>query len=85
LAIDAIISTSILLLADTAGGAGGNIAYYEMDDQQVRIKTGYRSLDQVSAGIDALTRIKNRYINQLNGRASVLQDRSTFLGPGFIR
>jgi hypothetical protein len=78
LAIDAIITTSILLLADTAGGAGGNIAYYEMDDQQIRVKTGYRSLQDVSAGIDALTKIKNRFVNQYNGRASVLQDRSTF-------
>ncbi len=85
LAIDAIISTSILLLADTAGGAGGNIAYYEMDDDQVRVKTGYRSLQDVSAGIDALTKIKNRFINQYNGRASVLQDKSTFRGPWWIR
>lgn len=81
-AIDAIITTSILLLADTTSGAGGNIAYYELDDDQVRIKTGYRSIQDVSAGIDALTKIKNRFVNQYNGRGIVLQDRGTMRGPG---
>jgi hypothetical protein len=82
-AIDAIIDTSLLLLADTASGAGGNVAYYELDDDQVRIKTGYRSIDQVAAGINALTMIKNKWINQLNGRAVTMQDRSTMKGPGY--
>jgi len=79
-AIEAIIDNSLLLLADTTSGAGGNIAYYEMDDDQVRVKTGYRSIQDVSSGLDALEKIKQRYINQLYGRAVVLQDKSTFRG-----
>lgn len=85
IAIEAMIDTALLLLADTAGGVGGNYSYYEIDDDQVRVKTGYRSIQDVSAGIDALTKIKNRYINQLNGRAVTLQDRSTMRGFGFNR
>jgi hypothetical protein len=79
-AIDALIDKGILLMADTIDGAAGNIAMYELDDQQVRIKTNYRSIDQVAAGVRALERMKQLYVNKYNGRAFVLQDRGTFRG-----
>ena len=77
-AIDILIDKAILLMADTVGGAGGNIASYELDDGQVRIKTMYRSISEVNSGIDALERMKIRYINRLYGRSVVLRDKSTF-------
>lgn len=79
-AIDLMISNAIALMGDTIDGSGGNIAMYELDDQQVRIKTTYRSIEDVEKGITALERMKQRYINQYNGRAFVLQDRGTFRG-----
>ena len=80
--LNAAILASENMLLDLATGVGAGIAYYELDDDQVRIKTGYRSVADVMTGIDALERRKNKLINQLNGRGSVLQDRSTFQGPG---
>ena len=81
-AIDAIIDQGLLLLASNVGGQGGNIAMYELDDGQVRIKTGYRSITEVSAGIDALEKLRNRYLNRLRGRTTVLMDKSVLRGGG---
>lgn len=81
-ALDAIIATSLELLATTVGGVGANVEMYELDDGQVKIKTNYRSIDDVSKGIDGLERLRNKYVAQLRGRASVLQDKRTFRGSG---
>lgn len=78
IAIDALIDQTILLLGDTISGAGGNIESYELDDGQVKIKTGYRSITDVQAGLKALEQMKNLYVNKYNGRVTVLRDVSTF-------
>lgn len=83
-AIDAIINQSLSVLANQAMGVGNGIEMYELDDGQVKIKTGYRSLTEVTAGIDALRRLKNVYVNQLRGRRVILQDKSTFRGSSGI-
>lgn len=62
-------------MADTAAGIGGNVSMYELDDGQVRIKTGYRSVEDVTKGITALETMRQMYLNRLNGRATVLVDR----------
>lgn len=77
-AIDLLIDQTILLLGETISGAGGNIQSYELDDGQVRIKTGYRSIEDVQNGLTALERMKNLYINKLNGRVFQLRDVSTY-------
>ena len=77
-AIDLLITNAILLMGDTISGAGGNISSYELDDGQVKIKTMYRSIGDVEAGIKALERMKQLYINQLNGRSCVLRDKRTY-------
>lgn len=77
-AIDLLIEKGILLMADTISGVGGNISAYELDDGQVKIKTNYRSIEDVESGLKALERMKNLYMNQLNGRSTVLRDHKTF-------
>ncbi|MBB6236502.1 hypothetical protein HDC90_001114 [Pedobacter sp. AK013] len=77
-ALDDIISNAILLLAETTSGAGANISSYELNDSQVQIKTGYRSIEDVTVSISALERTRNLYLNQLKGRSIVLQDKRTF-------
>lgn len=79
-AIDLLIMNTITLLGETISGAGGNIASYELDDQQVHIKTTYRSIADVQAGLHALETMKQTYMNQYNGRVFTMQDRGTFKG-----
>ncbi len=76
--IDALIDKAILSLGETIEGVGSNISTYELDDGQVKIKTGYRSVAEVEAGIKSLERMKNLYINKLYGRSVQLRDANTF-------
>ncbi|HMI01620.1 MAG TPA: hypothetical protein VK541_04015 [Pedobacter sp.] len=78
LALDILIDKAILLLADNIDGAAGNISSYELDDGQVRIKTGYRSMADIESGIKSLERMKQLYINRLYGRSVTLRDSRTF-------
>lgn len=77
-AIDLMILNALALTADTIAGAGGNIISYELDDQQAHIKTSYRSMADVTAGIQALKQLQQKYINRYNGRVFTLQNRGTF-------
>jgi hypothetical protein len=74
--IDAIITA----LEDAAlkGAATGNLTEYSLDDGQTKIKTAYRSMDDVEKSITAFERIKERYINKLNGRHVRLVDSKNF-------
>jgi len=76
--LDILIDKAILLLADNIDGAAGNISSYELDDGQVRIKTGYRSMADIESGIKSLERMKQLYINRLYGRSVTLRDSRTF-------
>ncbi len=77
-AIDALIDKSILSISEAVDGVGANISTYELDDGQVKIKTGYRSVADIEAGIKSLERMKNLYINKLYGRGVQLRDANTF-------
>lgn len=74
--IDKIIEA----LEDVAikAAAKGNISTYELDNGQTKIKTGYRSADDVAKSIEAFEKIKNRYINKLNPRVFRMVDRRNF-------
>lgn len=74
--LEAAMMTSML---DLLSGAGSNINMYELDDGQIRIKTGFQSMKQLEEGLSGLRKIKNVYINQYNGRCSVAQDKRTFI------
>lgn len=75
-AIDAIIDaleTTALKAAST-----GNITSYSLDDGQTRINTVYRNAAEVEASISAFEKIKQRYINRLNGHRTRLVDSKNF-------
>jgi hypothetical protein len=44
-----------------------------MNDGQMTVKTKYRSSNDVLKAIDGLEKLKNRYINKLNGRVTILR------------
>lgn len=77
-AIDLLIDQMILSLSDQAAGPGSGISEYSLDDGQVKIKTGYRSFSDVESGIQSLERMKQLYINRLNGRVIILRDEKSF-------
>lgn len=77
-AIDTMITALFSLMASTIGGAAGNISSYELDDGQVRIKTTYRNVQDISGDMASLRVMRNLYVSQLRGRATVLQDKRTF-------
>lgn len=72
-AIDLIIDSMILKMADAAAGQNSVIDEYWMDDGQMKVKTSYRSISDIEAGIKGLERMKQRYVNRYNGRGFVLR------------
>lgn len=70
-AIDDLISAMELKLLDTVGSA--NYSEYQMDDGQMKVRTSYRSPKDVTAGINELEKLKQRYVNRYNGRCTVLR------------
>lgn len=75
-ALDAIIDA--LMVSAAAGAGTGHFAEYSLDDGQTKIRTAYRNVKDVEAGITAFERIKQRYINQLKGHRIRLMDISNF-------
>lgn len=76
--IDAIITA----LEDIAltGAANDNIQEYELNDGQVKIRTEYRGVDSIFKSIMGFERIRQMYVNQLNGRVIRLVDGKNFTG-----
>lgn len=70
-AIDLLIDAMELKILDVTEST----AYdeYQMDDGQMKVRTKYRSVSDVMAGITALESLKQRYINKVNGRSIVLR------------
>lgn len=77
-AINLLIDSMIISMADHASGAGSTISEYSLDDGQVKIKTAYRSLTDVQNGVAALEKMKQMYINRYNGRTIILRDEKSF-------
>ena len=78
--IDAVIEA----LETTAlkAAATGNINQFSLDDGQTKISTMYRNPQDVSNSITAFETIRQRYINQLNGRMVRLVDHKNFTRNG---
>lgn len=77
-ALDALIDKMILSTAEAIDGMAPSISEYQLDDGQVKIKTAYRSIDQVTDGIKALEQMKQMYVNRLRGRTILLRNEKTF-------
>lgn len=77
-AIDAIIDK--LLVTSLRSVGNDDISEYWLDDGQTKIKTIYRSSTQASSAINIFERIKQRYVNRLNGRSVRLMDSQSFNG-----
>lgn len=74
--IDAVIDG--LLSNALKAAATDHISEYQLNDGQTVIKTVYRGAEGVMHAIQSFERIKQLYINALNGRAFRLSDHKNF-------
>lgn len=51
----------------------GHLNQWEMDDGQMKVRSMYRSIGQMTDGLQGLRKIRQDYINQYNGRVTVLR------------
>jgi hypothetical protein len=70
-AIDSMIAAMELKILDATGSA--EYDEYSMDDGQMKVRTKYRSVEDVLAGIKALEQLKQRYVNRHNGHTQVFR------------
>jgi hypothetical protein len=75
-ALDAVI-TALLATATTAA-VDENLTEYILDDGQTKIQCNYRGVDAIMRSIQSLEKIKQMYMNQLNGRVVRLVDSKSF-------
>lgn len=70
-AINALIDKFELKLLEV----GDSVSYdeYQLDDGQMKVRTKYRSANDVLNAINNLEKLKQRYVNRLNGRVTVLR------------
>jgi len=73
-AINELIDAMILRTTEAIDDIGASVDEYSMDDGQMKVRTKFRNIDDVTMGINALEKIKQRYVNQLNGRVIALKD-----------
>lgn len=75
-AIDSLIDSLLLVTVDNISNSG--TASLSMDDGQMKVNTTFRSVDEVSAGIFELEKIKQLYVNRYNGRGIVMRGRANY-------
>ena len=75
-AIDAIIDALIVQSADAT--LTQNLSEYQLNDGQTIIKQVYRGENGIADAIDRFETIKQRYVNQLNGRVIRAVDSKNF-------
>lgn len=74
--IDSIIDA--LLLQSVSAAANSDISEYQLDDGQTKIRTMYRDSAQVASAIAGYERLKQMYLNRLQGRVTRLMDGKNF-------
>lgn len=77
-AINNIIDLFMASMLDSMSGVSAGTQMYELDDGQVRIKTSFRSMNDIKTALFLLRTEKNKYINSFDGRTFVAQDKRNF-------
>jgi len=77
------INAIITALEDTAlkSATNDDITEYSLDDGQTKIKTVYKGTDAVLNSIQSLIKLKEYYLNKLNGRQIRLVDSKSLRLP----
>lgn len=69
--IVAIIEALELRQVEVIGNS--DVEEYSIDDGQIKIKTIYRSSEQIAKAIEAYEKLKQKLLNQLNGRVMAVR------------
>ena len=69
--IEAVITALETQLLTGAGD--GDVISYTLDTGQTKISSQYRGVDSIMNGLKALDTLRQRLINQLNGRQKALR------------
>lgn len=75
-AIEVLIDDMYANMTDAIGNDG--TASYSLDDGQMKIQTQYRSVSDITKGINALEAQLQMYINRYNGRKTILRGRLNY-------
>lgn len=78
-AIDNLMNVFLASMLDSFSGPAAATQSYELDDGQVRIKTAFRSINEMKTALYLLRLEKNKYINGFDGRCSVAMDKRNFI------
>ena len=70
--ITAIIEALELRVIDDAASTA-NIEEYEINDGQTKIRTVYTSVESIWKAIESFEKLKQKLLNQLNGRGMALR------------
>lgn len=71
--IDTIIDALILQMS-TVGTGHSDLASYSLNDGQTTIATQYTSPELIQNAITGFKRLRERYLNELNGRVMICRD-----------
>lgn len=74
--LESLIDLMLSKMVDAVGDSG--VAEYQLDDGQMKIKTAYRSVDEIMKGVQALQFQLNIYKNRYNGRSYVMRGRLNY-------
>jgi len=55
------------------GIVSGHIVQTEVDDSFMKVRLNYRSISDMTKALSGLEMLRQRYINRLNGRCTVLR------------
>ena len=75
-AIESLIDQMYAEMGEAIGNSG--VAEYQLDDGQMRIRTNYRSVSEITKGIEALETQLQMYLNRYNGRATIVRGRINY-------
>ena len=76
-AIDAIIAALLVIAASAVGNE--DIEEYTLDDGQTKIRTRYRGMSAILKAIQDYEKLRQMYLNRLNGRVIRLVDSRSVL------
>lgn len=71
--IDSII-LALELQVLNIGVGNSDVQSYSLDDGQTKIQTQYTSIESINKAIFSFDTLRERLLNQLNGRAMILRD-----------
>ena len=71
--LDFIIQALELQVVNVGAG-NSDVKSYTLDDGQTKISSEYQSMDSLVKAIEGFERLKERCLNQLNGRTMLLRD-----------